>query len=103
MDTAYHLEGDNMKIKELLSTEKKWTKGTYARNAVGKACSPYSEEAVCFCLLGAVDKCYGTDTLYPSTKDQVLSKLRNHIGNIAAFNDNASYFAVVKVLKELDI
>lgn len=61
-----------MKVKELLSSPEKWTQGTYARDALGgRPVPPLDEDAVCFCLIGAVRKCY------PIISDQcpVLAKI----------------------------
>jgi hypothetical protein len=48
-----------MKMKELLSNEKRWTQGAYARDEMGTVVTPESASAVSFCLLGAVRRCYG--------------------------------------------
>jgi hypothetical protein len=41
---------------ELLSDETRWTKGANARTRQNKPTAPFSSNAVCFCLTGAVTK-----------------------------------------------
>lgn len=48
-----------MKVRELLSDKSKWSKHHYAQDASGKPTSPHSENAVAWCLVGAIEKCYG--------------------------------------------
>jgi hypothetical protein len=47
-----------MKMHELLSTEKRWTQHASARDEFGDVTSSMSRNAVSFCLLGALDRCY---------------------------------------------
>jgi hypothetical protein len=47
---------ENMKLGDVLTSEKTWIKGYAATNAENIAVHPRSEEAVQFCLLGAVNK-----------------------------------------------
>jgi len=46
------------KIKNLLSSEDKWTKGKSARNKDGGAANVQSNNAVCWCLTGAIHKIF---------------------------------------------
>lgn len=50
-----------MKISELFSEPSRWTQHTYARDAEALRCSADSDSAVCWCLTGALCKCYGND------------------------------------------
>ena len=45
-------------VLDLLRDPAKWTKHFLARNAEGKAISPVSDGAVCFCLVGACEQVY---------------------------------------------
>lgn len=47
-----------MKLKELLDKPEKWTKGVSARDSNGYKAGPLNENAVCWCLTGAIYKCY---------------------------------------------
>jgi hypothetical protein len=48
-----------MKVQELLTDESKWTRRAYARNRWGHVTGVRENDAVCWCLFGAVEKCYG--------------------------------------------
>jgi hypothetical protein len=45
-------------VLDLLSDESKWTKGCFARNTDGDSVSPESAEACCWCLDGAIIRCF---------------------------------------------
>ena len=47
-----------MKVKELLDSSDKWTQGTDAEKRDGQETHPDDPEAACWCLLGAIEKCY---------------------------------------------
>lgn len=42
-----------MKLKTFFKHENKWCKNTFAMNKNSQRCNPESNQAVCFCLLGA--------------------------------------------------
>ena len=101
-----------MKVKELLSDESKWTKGVLAKDSYGCDCPPTDPDASCFCLLGAIDKCYDG---FDSKKDLAIIKLKRAISRhpktpvhspvtISTFNDyHASFEDIKKVLEVADI
>lgn len=45
-----------VKARELIAEPKNWTKGSYARNSEGYPVSCNSEDAFCFCSLGAIQR-----------------------------------------------
>jgi len=47
-----------MKVRDLLTDESKWTKGQLAKDKEGWRCAPDYKDAVCWCLYGAIYKCY---------------------------------------------
>lgn len=47
-----------MKLQKLFSNSKRWTKGAEARSKTGRSVDPKSRQAVCWCLSGAITKCY---------------------------------------------
>ncbi len=47
-----------MKVFELFQDESNWTQLALARNAAGESIDPNDPEAVCWCLYGAIMKCY---------------------------------------------
>ncbi len=42
--------------RELLTDAAHWAKGFYAYDASGEMCGSYDDEAVCFCLQGAINR-----------------------------------------------
>lgn len=47
-----------MKIHQLLKTRKQWIQGGLSRDKYGHDVSIHSKSAVCWCLYGALMKCY---------------------------------------------
>jgi len=52
-----------MKVQDLLSTPDRWTQGALARSAGGDPVDPLSEDAVAWCLVGAIMRCYSHSQL----------------------------------------
>lgn len=50
-----------MTVLELLNDPSKWTQGVFSRDAAGKGLCWGHSDACCWCLSGAVIKCYPTD------------------------------------------
>lgn len=48
-----------MTVQELLDDPSKWTKGALARDIDGEGLEADNSSAVCWCLIGAIQKCYG--------------------------------------------
>ena len=93
-----------MKAHELLADPKHWTKRAYARDKDGQSVSAHSDEAVCWCVLGAIIKCYGYLECPESriVRTGLIEKYKH--GMITNFNDiEASHEQVVSLLKELDV
>ena len=89
-----------MKIKELLSDKTKWTRLTRARDVHRRPVSSLSDEAVCWCLEGAVIKCYDYDR-----NDIIFKKIWTEIGKpaIGFWNDSHSFKEVKALVNKLDI
>lgn len=105
-----------MKITEVLSDESKWARNTLARDKYLAAVDPTDALAVCWCLDGAIDKCYSTfedrakvckiarqaiDTKYPS----LINQGHTDFGAIAIFNDSTEtkfqdVFEIAKITDE---
>jgi hypothetical protein len=98
-----------MKAWELLSDKSKWTKSTFARDSKGESVQAWGEDAVCWCTLGAIQRCYRQSREGLSKAREVAGRLEQaasvqHFGGIIAhWNDAATYEEVVALLKELDI
>lgn len=89
-----------MKVSELLSNESKWTKDTQARNKDNVPVRFDDPSAVCWCLLGAIAKCYDKcESL------EIRNRLREFLPHpcINRFNDNHSYEEVMEVVRQADI
>lgn len=98
-------EVTTIKVRQLLDSPMKWTKHYRARDVDGKEVTPRSEEAVKWCLLGAVNACY-----YFEDVSEVNQKIRERLGldinqSIASWNDSYTrLFSEVKnLVNELDI
>lgn len=84
-----------MKVRELLDSPEKWTKGAIARDSKGNLVSYNSPNAVCFCLLGAIYKCYASDKMNPDkmNPDKLPLEIRKLIGSLLNLrSDSISYF-----------
>lgn len=69
-----------MTLVELFSQKGTWTQGAEARNINGERVSSNSTTAVCFCLLGAVNRCYQNKEDYHRVNARLRTKLRTIIG-----------------------
>ncbi len=89
-------------MKELLSDPTKWTQGESARDEHGNKCSALEPQAVCFCLLGAMNRCYPGQTF-----TEAYNKLAKNVpnGDIADWNDDVmrTHPQVLALITELDI
>lgn len=97
-----------MKAHELLADPKRWTKWAYARDVNGNGVKPESDDAVCWCIKGAIIKCYGGSfAQYGKQRNKVVDKLEElyDILQIHEFNDciGTTHEQVVSLLKELDV
>lgn len=93
-----------MKVRELLKDETCWTKGAYARDEKGNDIPATSEQATCFCLRGAIRKCY----LDPEIREKVLETVYREIEyprGISFWNDNPhrTFEDVKELVERLDI
>ena len=96
-----------MKMHELLVYRRHWTQGTLAREVDGTPCTYRSESACCWCLTGALRKCYPVfwgAALVEQTLLKYISK--NYVAmDIAGWNDDPSrtFDQVREMLVELDV
>lgn len=75
MSQALQTKEIKVKVKDLLDSSNKWTKNHYARDIYGHSVSQFSNYATCFCLDGAMQKCYGTKKEYIDISKKVLNYL----------------------------
>lgn len=89
-----------MKVHELLDAPEKWTQAAYAKNAQGERVEYCEPEAVCWCLEGAMMRCYGADFI------KKLATVETHLSSeITHWNDQPSrtFEQVRAIALELDI
>lgn len=90
-----------MKIKELLTDSSKWTKGSLAKTETNCYVSPSHTQAVCWCLLGAIFRCY------KETELEISAKIFKTLGinSITDWNDSPerTFDEVKALVLELDI
>ncbi len=68
-----------MTVRGILSDRSKWTTKWYARTAEGSPCQTSGKEAVCWCIHGAIERCYGDQTDEAVT---ALKKVREAIEDL---------------------
>jgi hypothetical protein len=93
-----------MKTYELLDTPEKWTKEVFARDCKGDEVDPESPEAVCWCVKGALQKCYPNyDDRWEAAYHRLL-EVRKY-KHIVDWQDDprTTYEEIIKVLKLADV
>jgi hypothetical protein len=101
-----------MKIKDLLTSDDKWTQGVMARDRFGRECLPGSPDAESYCIMGALCKAYDDG----GAMDRAIIAILNAIGldeewyecptgAIENWNDDAdrTFEDVRKVLEKADV
>lgn len=105
MNTILSLVDDLEIIKEarsIIENEKNWTKNLMARTKDGNLVQSYSEEAVCWCMAGALHRAFNKFQLYGEYKGTTIVEEFNNIIknqntnsngtpihlNVSAFNDD---------------
>lgn len=98
-----------MKAYELLSSPEKWTQGAYAKTAANVVCNPLDAVAVCWCVSGAIFKCYTNDEDAWEAQRQ-RHKLEVYLRDVKGsatypqyWNDRTTYEEVYAALKACDI
>lgn len=92
-----------MKVKDFL-TEDRWCRGVMACDKEGKQVKALSQEAVKWCLVGAIRYCYRGEDWEPA-----LDKLKECVKKsgfgprITGFNDSVRWEDVKSVLEEADV
>ena len=89
-----------MKAYELLADAKNWTRGTSARDAQGNETGALSEDATCWCIYGAITKCYINEGTHIPLKAVTMNVPESLV---SMFNDSHTHEEVVALLKSLDV
>lgn len=102
-----------MKPSELLVRPEAWTQEVHARASDGSRVGPANPNACCWCLVGALYRCYPQTPDDPDCREfctaytRVKDKLRHMCGysSIARWNDAPSrtHAEVLEVLKACDL
>ena len=74
------------KTRNILSDPKKWNKKSLARTKQGDICLARSEQAVKWCLIGAMDKVCGNNFEEWETARDIISSFID-VQNLVEFND----------------
>ena len=92
-----------MKIKELLSDPSKWTQGKIARDSSMNEIHPNDPQAVCWCLIGAVRKCYPGHYDYENLCKRIVEQTKEEF--LFNWNDSptTTFSDVKSLVEELDI
>lgn len=97
-----------MKAYELLSSPEKWTQNVSSRDITGRHVTIHHENAVCFCMWGAIRKCYDTDDNNRINSTIITDLVRQELKltsllEIFGWNDRHSFEEVQNLLIKLDI
>ncbi len=96
-----------MKIHQLLETPDKWTQGAFARLPDGKAVKSNHPNAVCWCLIGAICKCYDGIGAKTAISDAILAAAAGAVAGemLSTWNDHPSrtHAEVLELVKRLDV
>lgn len=90
------------KAQDLIRDPKNWTQGKFARNAEGGYVHVHSEQAVCFCSLGAIERLTVDDwELYTQARGLLWEVREEGPVNINDLQDHAAVMAMFDDAKEL--
>lgn len=92
-------------VGRLFKSAGRWMKFDFAatRKSGGRSVAPCSRDAACWCLTGAIEKCYPTQGLKSIVRDAVLREIRetHPEDSIASWNDGKDRtFGQVRALVE---
>ena len=92
-----------MKIYEFYTDKSKWTKGAEARDFEGHFVFFDAPEAICFCLFGAIYKCYPDDKEREAVREKIQTKINPQL--ITDWNDQPerNFTEVKQLALDLDI
>ena len=90
-------------LKDLLADKGNWTQGEFARNAEGGRVGSTSKTAVCWCVLGGLQKVTNrTQIRYSNGRaaliNAILSVCPEHFGAVTNVNDTGGYRQVKKLI-----
>ena len=94
-----------MTLQELFADPQNWTKRSYARDQTKKKCLSHSQEAVSWCVLGGIRKCYVDPAEHIEVIGRILKLLKGRYLFITEWNDDpaTTIQEVQAVLKEANV
>jgi hypothetical protein len=78
--------------RELIAKPERWTRGCGARNASGQDVNAHSDDATCWCAIGAIVKVSDDN---PVPAEMLLRRALPDGGFISAFNDSHDHAEVL--------
>lgn len=91
------------RARDTIADPDDWTSGAVARDDNGHRVAPWDPDAVCWCLVGALDKA-ATDLCLTSSRAYTLaSQAARDLyrgSSVAVVNDNRGHTAAIRVLDE---
>jgi hypothetical protein len=106
------MKGKKMKAWQLLDSPEKWTQGVFARDKHGWECDWRSEEAVRWCVKGALNCCYlkvgDSASEYCRILDKIYGHLKENDPEFTSLTDwqdspQRKFEEIRSVLQELDV
>ncbi len=91
-----------MKIKQLLSKKSRWCKRMFAQDQNGVAVSSGSPDAVSWCLLGAVNKCYEHGEAHSALR-KLIQALPKGFDSLSQFNDTVTFNRLQTLLRKANV
>lgn len=94
-----------MKAWQLIERPENWAQGGYAKDPDGQLVNWKDDTACCWCVLGALHKCYPSKDLFDASSRLVRDRILRFAEGIDLWNDSPSttHAQVLAVLKELDV
>jgi len=89
-------------IKAKIENPKHWTQYSSAKNKSGKPCNATSEDAVCWCILGAMDAVILPLNLDIDFNYLIYKRLKAQMpdGCVSSFNDKHTHEEVMELLSK---
>ena len=87
--------------RKVIKDEANWTQNVEARRADGSFCPPQSEEAVCWCTVGAIEKVTPEDSYVSDYAVRVLARAAGLYvtfsvwGDLGIWNDRSTHAEVM--------
>ncbi len=85
-------------VRALLTPKKNWTQGFTARDKNGRRTTVNSDNAVCWCLGGALIKICKDSKVLSVMENKIDNSLPKGFNNYVKYNDNRSHRSVLKLI-----